>query len=512
MKKLIKPLRKKNKISTAGMDPQGVILFNKKGQKIGKLVPCHFIGEPDNTELRRYLTFVVLNGMKNVDIVDGRAVCTTPDPDGPLPGDIVKCYKSGRQLVVTGFTDTGHVRLMDCQNPLMMVPHTSSIELFWTYYEMVARSTEQDGVHVPEIDVWPVTETSVMMNSRFTETAVMMISRSAQRFAEGAGIGSMEIAGQLISCLAKDPARIKSYLNGEFMGSPEFRVEQGVLSWMGKDGTVHIPGDIPGSEIHIPRLGDHVTPVPAVRDAVISPDRYIVTYVNRHGEGAVQLERVPKSPLPNPHLMSFDMCRRNYRLLEMTNMPEITCATTDMPEESKSGVNQKVSGGVPLSRQRMKRRHPVSPGDVLRPKQRDITFVVSHVRNQKARLVQLDCPAITGPYWLDFHDILEYFDISVSNDSELEGWKWPKINPKSVAVDWWDKHDLEVGDTVLSRDIREEHRVIAIDSSLEIKLYQIDRLDTDESMIWVDEDCMKRHFFLLPKRNSEVKPETTLDD
>lgn len=73
------------------------------------------------------------------------------------------------------------------------------------------------------------------------ETVIERIAEIAGPFAQQAGVGAMEIAGLLVSYLAKHPRDIEPCLRFGIFELPEDWISLGALTWTAKNGKVVAP-------------------------------------------------------------------------------------------------------------------------------------------------------------------------------------------------------------------------------------------------------------------------------
>ncbi|NRA81628.1 MAG: hypothetical protein HRU18_25805 [Pseudoalteromonas sp.] len=67
---------------------------------------------------------------------------------------------------------------------------------------------------------------------------IAYIAREAARFGAAAEVGGMEMAGAIVSHLAKNPENIEPFLNGGILELPADLWMHGNLTWHGGGGTV----------------------------------------------------------------------------------------------------------------------------------------------------------------------------------------------------------------------------------------------------------------------------------
>jgi hypothetical protein len=72
---------------------------------------------------------------------------------------------------------------------------------------------------------------------------IARIAVIAENVALQAGVGGIEMAGMIVSYLAKHPDRLESILTNGICDEPAELWAQGRLTWMGKDGRVFSPQD-----------------------------------------------------------------------------------------------------------------------------------------------------------------------------------------------------------------------------------------------------------------------------
>ena len=79
-----------------------------------------------------------------------------------------------------------------------------------------------------------------LINFAEANRVIQLIAAAVKNRAVLAGVGSMELAGQLVSVLAGNPEWQREFFAdpGEFMLSGKFRAENGILTWHSKGGEI----------------------------------------------------------------------------------------------------------------------------------------------------------------------------------------------------------------------------------------------------------------------------------